>query len=461
MRTKLKAKFFILLFPIVGFGQTQIGDASNGFDSDTTISLSKDGTVLAVGLPNSSVNANRSGQVQVYKKTGDIWKLTESLNGEEAGEQFGSTISLNADGSILAVGVHKKEVNWKYQGQVRVYKNTMDVWTQIGDSFNEVGTSDRLGYTISLNADGSTLVIGSDTGNIVYKNSTGVWRQIGDKISSEYSTNSLSSDGHVLAIGNPSESSSNFSGVVRVYANIAETWTQIGKNIYGKKKQNDRFGEIGYKVLLSHDGTTLATLSDYGTSIAKVYRNISGTWVQLGTDIQHENIANNSYASLSDDGTVLAFTAPSIRENSSHVIIYKYTAGAWTQIGKNIFAENKNEITDVLLSGDGLTLAINSSFSYNNSFRTKIQIFDLSSTLGTDRSETIAAVLYPNPASQLITLDLQKNVQLKEVNIYDVLGKLIKPAKKNVIDVSTLSSGTYFFEIITDKGKTTKTVLKN
>lgn len=38
------------------------------------ISLSANGSVLAIGLPNSSVNATNSGQVQIYElNTSNVW----------------------------------------------------------------------------------------------------------------------------------------------------------------------------------------------------------------------------------------------------------------------------------------------------------------------------------------------------------------------------------------------------
>ena len=50
---------------------------------------------------------------------------------------------------------------------------------------------------------------------------------------------------------------------------------------------------------------------------------------------------------------------------------------------------------------------------------------------------------------------------LQKVNIYNVQGQLIKTEKDKVINVSSLSKGTYLFEIITDKGKATKKILVN
>jgi hypothetical protein len=67
--------------------------------------------------------------------------------------------------------------------------------------------------------------------------------------------------------------------------------------------------------------------------------------------------------------------------------------------------------------------------------------------------------VYPNPATELVTITLQENLQLEKVNIYNTLGQLIKTEKSNSINVSSLSKGSYYFEVITNQGKATKTVL--
>ncbi|WP_166922623.1 T9SS type A sorting domain-containing protein [Flavobacterium poyangense] len=464
MRTKLKTKFFILLFPIVGFGQTQIGDDFTSNIESSSFSLSKDGTVLAIGIPFDKLNPKIPGQVQIYKKNGDVWKQQGNfINEGGAQDFFGSRISLNTDGSIVAIGAPLENAK---RGRVRIYQKTMNVWTQLSDSFNEKNTDNYFGIKISLNENGKILAIKSYSEIKTYNNNARTWRQIGNKIDlKDPSTFSLSGDGNILAIGKYDESGLDFSGVVRVYANISDTWTQIGKDIHGKKLE-----KMGFNVILSGDGTTLAVTSGYDSpALVRIYRNILGEMVQLGADIQPINpngyYPNTIDVSLSDDGTILALKTNSSNGNpNTSIIIYKYTKGNWTPIGKEIYTKKREYFINVSLSGDGLTLATSSQFIVNNQYNKLFRVYDLSSLfppLSTDRFETITAILYPNPASELVTLDLQKNVQLKEVNIYDALGKLIKTAKKNIIDVSTLSSGTYFFEIITDKGKTTKTVLKN
>ena len=67
--------------------------------------------------------------------------------------------------------------------------------------------------------------------------------------------------------------------------------------------------------------------------------------------------------------------------------------------------------------------------------------------------------VYPNPINNQLNIQLQNNLELKKVTIYNQLGQFIKEENKLTIDVSQFSKGLYYVEIITNKGKATKKVV--
>ncbi len=75
-------------------------------------------------------------------------------------------------------------------------------------------------------------------------------------------------------------------------------------------------------------------------------------------------------------------------------------------------------------------------------------------------------VLYPNPVTDLITIKKNNTTEIEFIAIYNPLGQLVKTlAESEVttsssIDVSTLKTGTYFMEITSTNGKTTKKFVK-
>lgn len=73
---------------------------------------------------------------------------------------------------------------------------------------------------------------------------------------------------------------------------------------------------------------------------------------------------------------------------------------------------------------------------------------------------------YPNPVKDILQVELMSDVKLQSVNVYSMLGQLLQTAadadfaQKMTIDVTALKSGTYFLEMVSDKGKTTRKFVK-
>jgi len=77
-------------------------------------------------------------------------------------------------------------------------------------------------------------------------------------------------------------------------------------------------------------------------------------------------------------------------------------------------------------------------------------------------------LIYPNPSNGLVYINTQNTTEnLKQINLYDVLGKIILSsknlsAKQSTIDVSALSKGVYMIEITTENNfKQTKKLVVN
>ncbi|WP_456442060.1 T9SS type A sorting domain-containing protein [Psychroserpens sp.] len=70
--------------------------------------------------------------------------------------------------------------------------------------------------------------------------------------------------------------------------------------------------------------------------------------------------------------------------------------------------------------------------------------------------------IFPNPAKDMITLDLPGSVGDFKTEIYSVLGQLVaKSNNTKQLDVSNLNSGIYLIRIFTENGSVTKRFTKN
>ena len=80
--------------------------------------------------------------------------------------------------------------------------------------------------------------------------------------------------------------------------------------------------------------------------------------------------------------------------------------------------------------------------------------------LGTDDVALAAVSVFPNPASDVLNIDVPASVELKGATLYDVLGKATNVSLSNgQINVSSLSRGVYILNVDTSAGTLTEKVI--
>ncbi len=475
----------LFLFPTLIFAQTQIGSNINGEAAEDqaghAVSISSDGSVIALGARYNDGNGSNSGHVQVYENQGGVWtQIGSDINGEAIDDQSGASVSLSSNGNIVAIGAFANDANGNASGHVRIYENIASVWTQVGQDIDGQIAGDGLGWSVSLSSNGSIVATrsnGVDGAGLVrvYENIGGVWTQIGSDINGEASIDqfgisvSISLDGSVIAIGaQDNDGNGSNSGHARVYENIGGVWTQIGSDIDGEAIDDQSGGVVS----LSSNGKIVAigAIGNDGNGSnsghVRVYENIGGVWTKIGQDIDGEAAGDRSGSnvSLSSDGTILAVGGIfnfGNAGNSGHIRIYKNIGGVWTQKGQDIDGQGSLDLlSDVALSSDGTILVTGARNSSNNGTRSgHVSVYDLSIVLSSNDFVFSQFTLYPNPTNTQFSIQVNESLQLEVINIYNNLGQLIKKTINKIIDVSAFSKGVYFVEIITNKGKASKKVV--
>jgi len=383
-----------------------------GSNFGISVSLSSDGSTVAIGGNTNNGNGSYAGHVRIYKNISGTWTQQGSdIDGEAAGDRSGWSVSLSSDGSIVAIGAWQNDGNGTYAGHVRIYKNISGTWTQQGSDIDGEAAGDRSGISVSLSSDGSTVAIGAsrndgngtDAGQVrIYKNINGTWTQQGADIDGEAVGDesgwsvSLSSDGSIVAIGAwQNDGNGRSAGHVRIYKNTNGTWTQQGADIDGEAAS----GWSGWSVSLSSNGSTVAIGAPFNDGHVRIYKNISGTWTQQGSDIDGEAAGDESgySVSLSSDGSTVAIGATDNAGNGTragHVRIYKNVNGTWTQQGSDIDGEaaDDNSGHSVSLSSDGSTVAIGApSNDGNGTYGGHVRIYSFTTCTTTFSTDTIAS----------------------------------------------------------------------
>ena len=150
-------------------GQSIYGEAANDFSGVNAIS--EDGQILAIGASKNDGSGTNSGSVRVYQLNGTAttWtKIGDDIDGDSASDLLGSDLSLNADGTILAVGAPEDKDSTDVEnslGEVKIFEliSSPETWVQKGSSI--VGDDNiedsKLGTSVSLNGAGDRVAIGS------------------------------------------------------------------------------------------------------------------------------------------------------------------------------------------------------------------------------------------------------------------------------------------------------------
>jgi hypothetical protein len=214
----------------------QSGDAFGG-----AVVLSTDGSTLAVGALYADVNGNADqGSVTVFTRSGGKWAEQGVLTVPgAANDWFGYSIAMSSDGSTIAVGAVYATVDGnKAQGSASVFARSGGKWALEKTVTGKDGAAgDLFGYSVSLSADGATLAVGatgSDAGGNADQGSASVFTRSGGwalqatlttatpAAKANFGTSvALSADGNTLAVGGPNAGA----GAANVFTRANGAWS--------------------------------------------------------------------------------------------------------------------------------------------------------------------------------------------------------------------------------------------
>jgi hypothetical protein len=162
--------------PIIG--GDRLGGYYNGFDR--ALELSGDGDTLVVKEENGTSGSGYEN-VYIYTRSGSSWSHQATLNGSDqvSGDQFGTCVSISADGNTVAAGAPNEN---SANGAVYVFTRSGSSWSQ-QTKISGANSTERFGRHVGLTEDGNGLVIGADGYNnndgriYLYKRSGTTWAE--------------------------------------------------------------------------------------------------------------------------------------------------------------------------------------------------------------------------------------------------------------------------------------------
>ena len=141
-------------------------------------------------------------------------------------------------------------------------------------------------------------------------------------------------------------------------------------------------------------------------------------------------------------------------DNAGEIKIFEYdnTANSWNQtlsIDGELAGNRFGTFVDISDSGDIISAA-------SASFLQQVRVFDVS-TLGIAENQLVELSIYPNPAHDLVNINLDQNAQMSIYSLKgaEVLSNISLRSGINTINLSHLSSGVYFIKTTTDQATQT------
>ena len=362
---------------------TTTGDATVGGDlsantmSSTTLTTSGDVNVGGdLTIPDQYYVANQLGT---------------DLVSTEQGANFGGSVSLNAQGNIMAIGSRLEDLGgstYPDAGTVRIFRFENSTWNVIGslDERSSNGSNYKFGRSVKLNGDGTRVAVMAERSDLmgetrIYQyNSDNNWSQIGNTINQpsneKYKGIALSFNfsGDILALGSQFEQNGNY-GSVRIYRYNNTTWDEIG---FLEKNNGTEFTRFSQEIDMNREGTKIIigepNDSDSSGNIY-IYEYISdNNWNETHNFQGTTNTSNaGGSVSMSLDGNVIAFSD----EDSNGldlVRVFKYNGQDWNDIGRIEVGNNIFFKKGISLNQDGTVLGIAGSdtddsiviYKYNN-----------------------------------------------------------------------------------------------
>lgn len=326
-------------------------DPDAGVDFGFSVAMDTTGTICAVGDYGVNVSGGGTGKVYIYTKTGNTWGLSATLTGSNLTRYFGYTTAMSADGTVLVVGDYYayNSTLRANTGSVYIFTNTAGTWAQ---SFFTYGTiaSSNFSRALAISRDGKTVAVGCSQNSVgsvvsIYTLSAGTWSKTSsvsttDSVYYFGSSLSLNQDGTILVIG--ANNNSNGPGAVYTFVYSNAAWAQTSKIT---DPATNTYGSFGGIVALNAQATALVLVSTNSRLVYIAQTAGNNTW-GVPTAITRPSLSGRmvynfgSAAAINDTGTVVFIGARGTNVLNSQgayvstgeVYAYIYQNGAWTYL---------------------------------------------------------------------------------------------------------------------------------
>src|SRR5579884_1576984 len=347
------ARYPLTIDPLVQQAKLVASDGAAGDFFGLSVALSADGNTALVGADGKN---GFQGAAYVFVRSGTTWSQQQKLTAADgaAGDQFGGSVALSGDGNTALVGADGKN---GFQGAAYVFVRSGTTWSQQQKLTAADGAAgDQFGGSVALSGDGNTALVGADGKN-------------------------------------------GFQGAAYVFVRSGTTWSQQQKLTAADGAAGDQFGG---SVALSGDGNTALVGADGKNGFqgaAYVFVRSGTTWSQQQKLTASDGAAGDQFggsvALSGDDNTALVGAAgATIGSNADQGAAYVFVRSGTTWSQQQKLTASDGAVDDffglsVALSGDGNTALVGADGK--NGFQGAAYVFVRSGTTWSQQQKLTAA----------------------------------------------------------------------
>ncbi|MCA6483276.1 MAG: IPT/TIG domain-containing protein, partial [Chitinophagaceae bacterium] len=293
-------------------------------------------------------------------------------SGEVGNSRQAESVAISADGNTAVIGAPNDSNSI---GAVWIFIRNNGSWVQQGPKLVGTGRvgAGRQGYSVDINADGNTIIVGAESDNSgtgaawIFTRTNGIWSQQGSKlVGSGFTSNpfqgtdvAISADGNTAVISGPWDDYSR--GRFWVFTRDNGGWSQQGPELQGSGASS--YAQQGQSLDISSDGNTILVggWADGYEGAAWIFTRSGNTWSQQGPKLVGSGSVGSARqgfsTALSADGNTAAIGGWGDNNGIGAVWFFVRNNSVWTQQGTKIvgsgYVGTGYQGTSLSLSADG------------------------------------------------------------------------------------------------------------
>ena len=288
-------------------------DPAESVDLGYATAINSDGTYAVVGAPNDDTGGTNKGSAYIFVRSGSTWTQQQKIQASDTASDtgsltFGEAVSISSDGSCVIIGAQWADNGGTSDtGAAYVFTRSGSTWSQQAKLVaSDASTSSGFGYSVSINSDATYAAVGAfgdDTTSLnagaayIFTRSGSTWSQQQKIVSPDLQAGdwfgraiSINPDGSYVIVGsaNADGGAAENVGAAYVFTRSGSTWSQQAKLTASDAQTGDQFGQ---GVAINSDASYViigAMFEDGGAGdpagaagAAYIFERSGSTWTQL------------------------------------------------------------------------------------------------------------------------------------------------------------------------------------